>query len=123
MAGGRYNSAIQSNYGPIEGDLLGIGSGLQRTRYFIASHPKVQVIMGHLPLVNLLSDRSRRIDNKRLTNLRRKCDDYHFKIGYGKGVEKQTQYLGLKNGVKQKMQRDFQRLETMNILMRKMRNI
>ena len=60
MAGGRYNSAIQSNYGPIEGDLLGIGSGLQRTRYFIASHPKVQVIMGHLPLVNLLSDRSRR---------------------------------------------------------------
>ena len=123
MAGGRYNSATQSNYGPIEGELLGMGSALQRTRYFIASHPKVQVITGHLPLVNLLSDRSRRIDNKRLTNLRRKCDDYHFKIGYGKGVEKQTQYLGLKNEVKQKMHGDFQRLETMNILMRKMRKI
>ena len=85
MAGGRYNSATEAGYAPVEGELLGIASALHRKRYFISGHPRVQVITDHRPLVNFLTDLSRRIANKRLANLRRKCDKYVFKVGYGKG--------------------------------------
>ena len=49
--------------------------------------------MDHKPLLNLLQDRSRTINNKRLTNLRRKCDGFLFKIGYGRGVDNTTDAL------------------------------
>merc|ERR1712237_321782 len=38
-------------------------------------------------LLNLLQNRTRTINNKRLTNLRRKCDDSIFKTGYGRGLD------------------------------------
>merc|ERR1712237_5995 len=38
-------------------------------------------------LLNLLQNRTRTINNKRLTNLRRKCDDFIFKTGYGRGMD------------------------------------
>merc|ERR1712237_119162 len=38
-------------------------------------------------LLNLLQNRTRTINNKRLTNLRRKCDDFIFKTGYGRGTD------------------------------------
>ena len=40
-----------------------------------------------MPLVNFLADHSRRIANKRIANLRHKCDEFIFKISYGKGIE------------------------------------
>merc|ERR1712105_487904 len=41
----------------------------------------------HKPILNFLQDRTRTINNKRLTNLRRKCDGFVFKIGYGRGID------------------------------------
>ena len=34
MAGGRFNSETESNYAPLEGELLGIASALHKSRYF-----------------------------------------------------------------------------------------
>jgi len=42
----------------------------------------VTIITDHKPILNLLQDRTRTINNKRLTNLRRKCDGFIFKTGY-----------------------------------------
>ena len=71
----------------MEGELLGIASALHKTRYFISGHPKVTVITDHKPNLNLLQDRTKTINNKRLTNLRRKCDGFIFKTLYGKGID------------------------------------
>ena len=67
--------------------MLGIASALHKTRYFISGHPKVTVITDHKPILNLLQDRTKTINNKRLTNLRRKCDGFTFQTLYGKGID------------------------------------
>ena len=90
MAGGRFNTTTEAGYAPVEGELLGIASALHKTRYFVSGHPKVTVITDHNPILNLLQDRSRAINNKRLTNLRRKCDGFIFNIGYGREVNNTT---------------------------------
>merc|ERR1712173_461173 len=90
MAGGRFNNETESGYAPVEGELLGIASALHKTRYFISGDPQVTVITDHKPILNLLQDRTRTINNKRLTNLRRKCDGFIFKTGYGRGIDNTT---------------------------------
>merc|ERR1711888_115847 len=90
MAGGRFNSETEANYAPVEGELLGIASALHKTRYFVSGHPHVTVITDHKPILNLLQGRTRTINNKRLTNLRRKCDRFIFQTGYGRGIENTT---------------------------------
>ena len=70
MAGGRFNTETEAGYAPIEGELLGIASALHKTRYFVSGHPDVFIITDHKPILNLLQDRTRTINNKRLTNLR-----------------------------------------------------
>ena len=70
--------------------MLGIASALHKTGYFISGHPQVTVITDHKPILNLLQDRNRTINNKRLTNLRRKCDGFIFQTGYGRGIENTT---------------------------------
>ena len=87
MAGGRFNSETEAGYAPVEGELLGIASALHKSRYFVSGHPNVTVITDHKPILNLLQNRTRTINNKRLTNLRRKCDDFIFKTGYGRGMD------------------------------------
>ena len=67
--------------------MLGIASALNKTRYFVSGHPNVTVITDHKPILNLLQDRTRTIHNKRLTNLRRKCDGFIFQTGYGRGID------------------------------------
>ena len=87
MAGGRFNSETEAGCAPIEGELLGIASALHKTRYFISGHIDVTVITDHKPILNLLQDRTRTINNKRLTNLRKKCDGFIFQTGYGRGID------------------------------------
>ena len=87
MAGGWFNSETETRYAPVEGELLGIASALHKTRYFVSGHPDVTVITDHKLILNLLQDRTRTINNKRLTNLRRKCDGFIFKTGYGRGID------------------------------------
>ena len=87
MAGGRFNSDTEAGYPLVEGELLGIASALHKIRYFISGHPNITVITDHKPILNLLQDRTRTIHNKRLTNLRRKCDGFIFQTGYGRGID------------------------------------
>ena len=63
MAGGRYNSTTEAGYAPVEGELLAVASALHKTRYFISGHPKVSIITDHKPILNLLKDRTKTINN------------------------------------------------------------
>mgnify|MGYP003334461817 CR=1 FL=1 len=85
-----FNSETEAGYAPVKWKLLGIGSALYKSRYFITGHPNVTVVSDHKPIVNLLLDRNSIINNKRLTNLRRKCDGFIFNTGYGKGIDNIT---------------------------------
>ena len=53
----------------------------------MSGHPNVTVITDHKPILNLLQDRTKTINNKRLTNLHRKCDGFIFQTGYGRGID------------------------------------
>ena len=90
MAGGRYNNATEAGYAPVEGELLGIASALHKARYFVSGHPSVTVITDHKPILNLMQNRTRPINNKRLTNLRSKCDGFILQTGYGRGFDNTT---------------------------------
>ena len=111
MAGGRYNSPTEAGYAPVEGELLGIASALHKTRYFVSGHPNVTVITDHKPILNLLQDRTRTINNKRLTNLRRRCDGYIFQTGYGQGIDNTTDAI---SRIEEWGKTDIDRFETVN---------
>ena len=111
MAGGRYNSPTEAGYAPVEGELLGIASALHKTRYFVSGHPNVTVITDHKPILNLLQDRTRTINNKRLTNLRRKCDGYIFQTGYGRGIDNTADAI---SRIEEWGKTDKDRFETVN---------
>ena len=82
MAGGRFNNETEANYAPIEGELLGVESALHKSRYFTSGHPNLTIFTDHKPICNLFNDVTRQINNKRLSNLRRKCDGFVFKTLY-----------------------------------------
>ena len=82
MAGGRFNSATEAGYAPIEGELLGIASALHKSRYFTSGHPNLTIITDHKPICNMFNDLTKKINNKRLSNLRRKCDGFIFQTFY-----------------------------------------
>ena len=108
IAGGHFNSDTEAGYAPVEGELLGIASVLHKTRYFVSGHPNVTVITDHKPIINLLQDRTRTINNKRLTNLRRKCDGFIFQTGYRRGIDNTTDAI---SRIKDWIRSDPERLE------------
>ena len=47
----------------------------------------MRVVTNHRPIVHFLGDKTRVVENKRLNNLRRKCEDFQFTTHYGKGSD------------------------------------
>ena len=64
--------------------------------------------------LNLLKDRSRTINNKRLTNLRRKCDGFIFNIGYGKGIDNTTDAISRIKDWNKNPEADKERMESVS---------
>ena len=90
MAGGRFNSETEARYAPLEGELLGIASALHKSRYFTSGHPDLTIFTDHKPICNLFNDKTRQINNKRLSNLRRKCDGFLFNTVFARGIDNTT---------------------------------
>ena len=91
------------------GNFFAIASALHKSRYFVSGHPNVTIITDHKPLLNLLQDRSRTINNKRLTNLHRKCNGFLFKIGYRRLIYNTTNAI---SRIKDWSKKDPERLES-----------
>ena len=111
MAGGRFNSETEAGYAPIKGELLGIASALHKSRYFTSGHPNLTIITDHKPICNLLNDETRQINNKRLSNFRRKCDGYIFKTFYARGIDNTTDAISHINNWESKDQDRFTTVE------------
>ena len=71
-------------YASIEGELLGIALALHKCSYFILGHPRMKIVTDHKPIVHFRSDKSQTVENKRLNNLRHKCEDFQFTCHYSK---------------------------------------
>ena len=111
MAGGRFNSETEANYAPLEGELLGIASALHKSRYFTSGHPNLTVFTDHKPICNMFNDVTRQINNKRLSNLRRKCDGFIFKTIYARGVDNTTDAISRIKGWEEHDSDRFQPVE------------
>ena len=88
LAGGKYNKPEESRYAPIEGELLAVAIALHKCRYFVAGAENLTIVTDHNPLITYLEKENPGEDeNRRLMNLRRKTENYDFKIVYQKGAD------------------------------------
>ena len=81
LAGGRFTKPAESRYSPVEGELLAVVEGLNKSKHFILGCDKLLVAVDHKPLVGLLNDKSlAEIDNPRLLMLKEKTLWYNFDV-------------------------------------------
>ena len=73
MVGSRFTNKAESNYAPIEGELLAVTYGLKKTRYYTLRSEKLTVCVDHKPLLGVLGETElEKIDNTRLEELKEK---------------------------------------------------
>ena len=86
LAGSRFLSKAERNYWPVEGEALAVAWALEDTRFFTIGCTNLHIQTDHRPLVKLLGDRS--LDemlNRRLINLRERCNGWQYEIHYVPG--------------------------------------
>ena len=85
--GGTFNTPSESRFAPIEVELLGITKALHKARYYIMGHSNLHIVTEHKPLEKFLENEDvKEEENRRLMNLRRKCENYNFFITYKSGA-------------------------------------
>ena len=86
LVGSRFLHDAETRYAPIEGEALAVAYALHQCRYFILGCKDLTVVTDHLPLLNILNDRSLAdIGNRRLQNLKEKTLSYQFSIAHVPG--------------------------------------
>lgn len=88
LVGGRFTSAAESRYAPIEGEALAVVDALKKARHFVLGCTDLTVATDHKPLLKVFGDRSLAdMDNSRLVRLKEKTLQYRFKMVYIPGVK------------------------------------
>ena len=54
--GATFNSGAESQFAPVEGELLGIAKALHKSRYYISGHRNIHIVTDHKPLVSLMEN-------------------------------------------------------------------
>ena len=81
MIGSRFTNRAESNYAPIEGELLAVTYGLRKTRYYTLGLDKLTICVDHKPLLGIVNDGEfEKIDNSRLFKLKEKTLGWRFKV-------------------------------------------
>ena len=81
LVGSRFTNQAESNYAPIEGELLAVTYGLKKTKYYTLGSEKLIIGVDHKPLLGILNDCPlEKIDNRRLSNLKEKTLGWRYKI-------------------------------------------
>ena len=71
LTGGRFTTAAESRYSPVEGECLAVADSLHKARHFVLGCPDLLISVDHKPLLGLLNDRSLAdIQNPRLLSLK-----------------------------------------------------
>ena len=88
MIGSRFTNRAESNYAPIEGELLAVTYGLRKTRYYTLGLDKLTICVDHKPLLGIINDvEFEKIDNNRLFRLKEKTLGWRFKVIHLPGKE------------------------------------
>ena len=86
MVGSRFTNKSESNYAPIEGELLAVTYSLKKTKYYTLGSEKLTVCVDHKPLLGVLGDTElEKIDNTRLEKLKEKTLGWRFRIVHTPG--------------------------------------
>ena len=81
LAGGRFATAAESRYSPVEGECLAVADSLHKARHFVLGCPDLIIAVDHKPLLGLLNDRSLAdIQNPRLLSLKEKTLWFTFTV-------------------------------------------
>ena len=91
LIGGRFTSAAEARYAPIEGEALAVAEGLDKARYFVLGCSNLIVAVDHKPLLKIFGNRSLdEIPNTRLRNLKEKTLRYKFQMTYVPGAKQKA---------------------------------
>ena len=105
LAGGRFTTAAESRYSPIEGECLAVGDSLQKAKPFVIGFPDLLVATDHKPLLGLFKKQFSEIKNPRLLSLVEKTLWFRFDIIHVQGrINCGPDYMS-RSG---KMQKDLQ---------------
>ena len=86
LLGSRFTNQAESNYAPIEGELLAVTYGLSKTKYYTLGSEKLIICVDHKPLLGIINDCPlEKIDNRRLARLKEKTFGWRYKIVHIKG--------------------------------------
>ena len=81
LAGGRFTTAAESHYSPVEGECLAVADSLHKARHFVLGCPDLIIAVDHKPLLGLLNDRSLAdVQNPRLLSLKEKTLWFTFTV-------------------------------------------
>ena len=81
MIGSRFTNKAESNYAPIEGELLAVTYGLRKTRYYTLGLDKLTIGVDHKPLLGIVNDAEfEKIENGRLSKLKEKTLGWRFRV-------------------------------------------
>ena len=74
MLGSRFTNPAESNYTPVEGELLAVTCGLSKTKYYTLGSEKLTICVDHKPLLGILGNSCpmEKIDNSRISRLKEK---------------------------------------------------
>ena len=79
--GSRFCNSAEQNYSPVEGELLAVVFGLEKTKIWTLGNPDLVIVVDHKPLLGLLKKRSLSdISNPRLAKLTEKTMHWNFQI-------------------------------------------
>ena len=89
--GSRFCTAAESRYHPIEGELLALAWGLQKTAYYTLGCENLIALVDHKPLLGLLTTRNLGdIENPRLLHLAEKLIRWKFNLQHVAGAKNHT---------------------------------
>ena len=80
-AGSKASTKLERNYVVIEGECLAIAIALEKCRYYIQGR-RITVITDHKPLIGIWNRVTVTEDEKRLTRLRQRWDNFNVKLQY-----------------------------------------
>ena len=86
LLGSRFTNQAKSNYASVEGELLAVTYGLNKTKYYTLGSRELTIRIDHKPLLGLLNNCPLdNISNKRLARLKEKTFVWRYKVIHIKG--------------------------------------
>ena len=86
LMGGRFTTAAESRYSPVEGETLAVAEALHKLKYYVLGCPMLIVATDHKPLIGVFKSNLSDISNPRLLSIVERTLWFKFSVVHVPGV-------------------------------------